>query len=117
MSVLQELTSALSALGAPLETGVFTDKPPDEYIVITPMTEWAAVSGDNWPVIDVAEFRITLYTRKNYVRRKNQIIRACLDNGFTITMRRYVGFEESTGYHTYAVDAAKEFFTEVELDG
>jgi len=39
MSILSELNSLLDALGIPIETGVFSGVPPDEYLVITPMTD------------------------------------------------------------------------------
>jgi len=39
MSILSELHSLLDGLGIPIETGVFSGVPPDEYLVITPMTD------------------------------------------------------------------------------
>ena len=117
MSFLAELNAIITALGAPVETGVFSGVPPDEYIVITPMSDIAAVLGDNRPVIDVHEARISLMTKNNYIRRKNQIARALMDNGFTITARHYAGHDNETGFHNFAVDAAKEYFFEEEEDG
>lgn len=38
---------------------------------------------------------------------KNQIVRALLAADITITDRRYVGHEDDTGYHHYAIDVAK----------
>nr|WP_278532777.1 hypothetical protein [Dehalococcoides mccartyi] len=40
---------------------------------------------------------------------KNQIVRALLDADFTITDRRYIGHEDDTGYHHYAIDVAKNY--------
>jgi hypothetical protein len=37
MSLLQDLNSILEPLGLPIETGVFSNTPPEEYLVITPM--------------------------------------------------------------------------------
>ena len=37
MSVLADLQKTLAALDIPLETGVFTDKAPDQYMVVVPM--------------------------------------------------------------------------------
>lgn len=37
---------------------------------------------------------------------KNNIIRALLAAGLTVTARSYIGFEEDTGYHHYNVDVA-----------
>ena len=117
MSFLSELTAIITALGVPVETGVFSVVPPDEYIVITPMSDIAAVSGDNRPVIDVYEARVSLMTKNNYNKRKNQIIRTLLDNGFTVTARHYAGYDNETAYHNFAVDAAKEYFFEEEDNG
>ena len=116
MSFMTELNTILNPI-APVETGVFSGIAPNEYIVITPMVEYAAVTADNRPVIDVHEARIMLYTKNNYIAQKNRIIKALLDNNFVVIDRRYVGYYEDTKYHSFAVDAAKEYFTEVELDG
>ena len=117
MSFLSELNSVITALGVQVETSVFSDEPRDEYVVITPMADIPAVSADNRPVIDFYEARISLFTKGNYTRRKSQIIKALLNNGFTVTGRRYAGYDPETKFHNFAVDAAKEYFTEVELNG
>ncbi len=39
MSILSDLNEALLPLGIPVETGVFSDTPPDEYLVFTPLTD------------------------------------------------------------------------------
>ena len=40
---------------------------------------------------------------------KNQIICAVLNAEMTITDRRYIGHEDDTGYHHYAIDVAKQY--------
>ena len=40
---------------------------------------------------------------------KNQITHALLQADFTITDRRYLGHEDTTGYHHYAIDVAKHY--------
>ena len=117
MSFLAELNAIIAALGVPVETGFFSGVPPDEYIVITPMSDIAAVSGDNRPVIDVYEARISLITKNNYIRLKNRIVQSLLDNSFTVTARHYAGYDNETGFHTYAIDAAKEYFFEEDENG
>ena len=112
MSVLAELNDILSPV-LPVETGVFSGVPPDEYLVITPMTDSFALFGDNMPLAEVSEARISLFSKGNYNKRKNQITAALLGAAFTITDRRYIGHEDDTGYHHYVVDAAKEYETEV----
>lgn len=108
MSVLQELNTLLSPL-LPVETGIFSDVPPDEYLVLTPMADVFALFGDNAPLIDVPEVRISLYSKGNYIKLKNQITSALLLAEFTITDRRYIGHENDTGYHHYLIDVAKHY--------
>ena len=110
MSILQELNTILEELGVPVETGVFSDKAPDEYVVITPMGDNFGDFADNQPLYETQEARVSLYSKSNYVKRKNQIVKALLADEITVTDRRYIGYENDTGYHHYAVDAAKEYF-------
>ena len=106
MSILGELNALLSPV-LPVETGVFSGVPPDEYLVLTPMTDEFALFGDNMPLVDVSEVRISLFTKGNYLQRKKQITALLLTAGFTVTDRRYIGHEHDTGYHHYAIDVAK----------
>ncbi len=105
MSILQELTALLSPI-LPVETGVFSGVPPDEYLVLTPLTESFPLFGDNEPLLDVSEVRISLFSKRNYQRRKKQVTMALLNAGLTVTDRRYIGYEDDTGYHHYAIDVA-----------
>ena len=109
MSVLRELNTILDALGVPVETGVFKGKAPDEYVVITPMTDNFEGYADNRPRYETQEARLSLFSKSNYQRRKNQIVRALLDADITVTDRRYIGHEDDTDYHHFAIDVAKEY--------
>lgn len=111
MSILQELNTLLSPI-LPVETGIFSEVAPDEYIVLTPMTDRFALFGDNEPLIDISEVRISLFSKNNYMKRKNQLTAALIEAEFTITDRRYIGYETDSGYHHFAVDAMKEYETE-----
>lgn len=106
MSSLTELNALLSPV-LPVETGVFSGVPPDEYLVLTPMTDGFALFGDNIPLFDISEVRISLFSKGNYLQRKKQITALLLAAEFTITDRRYIGHEDDTGYHHYAIDVAK----------
>lgn len=106
MSSLTELNALLSP-ALPVETGVFSGVPPDEYLVLTPMTDEFALFGDNTPLFDISEVRISLFSKGNYLQRKKQITALLLAAEFTITDRRYIGHEDNTGYHHYAIDVAK----------
>jgi hypothetical protein len=105
MSILLELNTLLSPI-LPVETGVFSDIAPDEYLVLTPMTDSFALFADNEPLIDVSEIRISLFSKGNYIKRKKQITAALAGAGFTITDRLYVDYEADTGYHHWCIDAA-----------
>jgi len=58
---------------------------------------------------EIQEARISLFDKGSYTALKNQIVRILLDADFIITDRRYVGHEDDTGYHHYAIDVAKNY--------
>nr|DAK85091.1 MAG TPA: tail component [Caudoviricetes sp.] len=109
MSILSDLKTVLSKLNIPLETGSFKSSPPDEYIVLTPITDNLDLFSDNAPSVEVSEVRISLFSKTNYIKRKNQITKLLLESDFTITGRWYVEYEQDTGYHHYTIDAAKHY--------
>lgn len=109
MSVLSDINTALEPLGIPLETGVFKDDAPEKYIVIVPMADSFALHSDNAPGCDIQEARISLYAKGSYTKDKNLIVRTLLGADFTITDRRYIGYETETGYFHYNVDVAKRY--------
>jgi hypothetical protein len=78
-------------------------------MVLTPLTDTFAVYGDNKPLADINEVRISLFSKNNYLQRKNQLVRMLLQADFVITDRRYIGHEDDTGYHHYAIDVAKYY--------
>ncbi|WP_423766769.1 hypothetical protein [Dehalococcoides mccartyi] len=93
----------------PVETGIFSDTAPDRYLVITPLADTFELYTDDKPKNEIQEARLSLYDKGNYMSLKNQIVRALLDADFTITDRRYIGHEDDTGYHHYAIDVAKNY--------
>jgi len=109
MSILAETNTLLTGLSIPVETGVFSGKAPDEYVVITPMADTFPIHADNHPQCETQEARLSLFSKGNYLRRKNEIVRALLAADFTITSRLYNGHEADTGYHHYAIDVAKNY--------
>ena len=88
MNILADIKQTLTPLGIPLETGVFTDTAPDTYIVAVPMSDRFALNADDAPSYDVQEARVSLYSKGNYLRDKNRIIRSLLGADFTITGNR-----------------------------
>lgn len=109
MSILSELNALFETINIPVETGVFSGVPPDEYLVLTPLTDTFTVFGDNKPLADINEVRVSLFSKNNYLQRKNQLVRILLQADFVITDRRYLGHEDDTGYHHYAIDVAKYY--------
>ena len=109
MSLLAELNALAEGIGIPVETGVFTGTAPDEYLVLTPLSDSFTLFADNQPQYDVQEVRISLYAKGNYVERKDQIVRALLAADIGITDRRFVSHEDDTGYFHYAIDVAKSY--------
>lgn len=113
MSLLEDLNGTLGPLGIPIETGVFQDTPPEEYLVITPLSDSFGFHADDLPQYEVQEARLSFFKRGSYTRQKNRIVRALLAADFSITDRRYIGHEDDTGYHHYAIDVAKHYEMEV----
>ena len=113
MSLLSELNSLLSGCGIQVETGIFSDKAPDAYLVITPLSDSFDLHADNQPGCETQEARLPLYSKGSYTKAKNAIVRTLLGADFYITDRRYIGYEPDTGYHHYVIDVAKIYDLEV----
>ena len=99
MSLLSDLQTIAKSCGVPVETGVFSGKAPDTYLVITPLSDSYELHADNTPGCE--------FTKGSYTKLKNSLVRALLGADFYITDRRYIGFEAETGYHHYAIDVAQ----------
>ena len=112
MSMLEELNMIVESAGLPVETGVFSATAPDEYVVITPISEHFELFSDNAPGMNIEEARLSLFSNGNFSAKKRQLVRLLLSAGFLVTERRYVGLEEDTGYHLFAIDVAKEYMEE-----
>lgn len=115
MSLLSELKSIAEKLNIKVETGVFSDTPPDEYIVLTPLADSFEMHCDNLPEYEIQEVRISIFSKGNYTALKYKLVMALFKADITITDRRYIGHEDDTGYHHYAVDTAKTYKLEEEF--
>ena len=73
------------------------------------MTDTFELFADNRPHHETQEVRVSLYDKGNYLRTKNALVRALLDADITITDRRHLGHEDTTRYHHYAFDVAKNY--------
>lgn len=72
MSLLSDLQTIAEHCGVPVETGVFSGKAPDTYLVITPLSDNLELHADNAPGCETQEVRLSLFT--NRVISKKQII-------------------------------------------
>jgi len=109
MSLLSELKTIIEAQNIPVETGVFKDTAPSRYAVLTPLTDRYGLFSDNLPSQDTEEVRISLFDKGNYKAAKKSLEKAVLSADITVTGRRYIGHEDDTGYHHYAIDTAKSY--------
>lgn len=109
MSLLSELNSIAKDMKLSVETGVFSETPPDTYIVLTPITDSFELLADNEPNAEIQEVRVSIFCKGNYNTLKNKLTREYLKNDITITDRRYIGHEDDTGYYHYAIDVAKSY--------
>ena len=107
MSILEALIPILNELVVPVETGIFSGIAPDEYAVITPTVDSFELFASNLPEFETQEARVSVYSKGNYLVLKSKIIEALLGDDFTITSRQYIGHEDDTKYHHYAIDVAK----------
>lgn len=112
LSILTELKTAIESVGLSVETGVFSDVPPDEYAVITPLSDEFELFADNRPGCDIQGARISIFSKHNYLELKNKLVKQLLERDFTITDRRYIAHESDTGYHHYAIDTQKYYIIE-----
>jgi hypothetical protein len=108
-SILKDISEVLEPLEIPIETGVFSNKPPDEYIVLIPMSDIFDHYADDLPGAELQEVRLSLFSKGNYQTRKNEVVSTLLSEDFTITDRRYIGYEKDTGFHHFAIDASKVY--------
>ena len=108
MSMLEELNKIVESAGLPVETGVFSGTAPDAYVVITPISEHFELFSDNSPGMNIEEARLSLFSKGNYTQKKDLLVRMLLAAGFTLSERRYIGYEEDTKYHHYSIDLAHE---------
>ena len=107
MSLLSEIKAVVTGCGLPVETSVFSDEPPEEYVVITPLADTYELHADNLPEYETQEARLSLFSKGNYTAIKDTLVRALLGADFCITDRRYIAHEDDTGFHHYAIDVAK----------
>ena len=109
MNILEEIKTILAPLGVPLETGIFTNPAPPQYVVIVPLIETFEMDADDMPLAETQEARLSIFSKNNYITLKNRIVRAVLAAGLTVTARQFIEYETDTGYYHYNVDVANYY--------
>ena len=107
--ILDELVTLADGLRIPVMTASFAGKAPDQYVVLTPMEDVFEIFADNTPQMDVCSVRVSLVSKTNYLYTKDLLVDALLSAGFTVSLRRYIGRDDDSGYHHYVVDVEKEY--------
>lgn len=114
MNLLSELDTIISSLEIPVESGVFSEEAPDTYAVLIPLNDVFESYADNRPGYDNQGVRISLYSKNNYIKLKNRVIKALINADITITQRVNLGFENDTKYYHYSIDIEKIYEFEME---
>ena len=114
MRLLELLYQILTGIGISLETGNFTDESPNEYVVLTPLSDTFDLYADDLPNVDIQEVRISIFSTTNYLSLKERIIKALFENAIGISERRFIEYEPETQYFHYSIDVMKEFIYEME---
>ena len=114
MNILSETKELIQNLDVPVETGVFSGTAPETYVVLVPLVDSYPLSADDKPEVDYQELRISIFSKSNYLRIKNEIIKELIDNSFYVTERKYNGFDTESGYYQYSIDIAKNYLFEEE---
>ena len=84
MSLLSDLQTIAEHCGVPVETGVFSGKAPETYLVITPLSDNFELHADNAPGCETQEARLSIFTKGSYTKLKNALVRALLGADFYI---------------------------------
>ena len=82
MSLLSDLQTIAESCGVSVETGVFSGKAPDTYLVITPLSDSFELHADNTPGCETQEARLSLVTQDSDTKLKNDLVRALLGADF-----------------------------------
>lgn len=114
MILLEKLIYLFSELDVPIETGIFSEQAPNQYIVLIPVKSTYELYADNLPKQDIEDVRISIYSKSNYLNLKRRLEKLLLENGLTITERRYNGYEKETKYHHFTIDVADHYKIEEE---
>lgn len=115
MSLLSDITTALSTLKIPAQVGEYktdsTVKLPSLFAVITPLNDDFECS-DDYPEFDVQAASIELYSQSNPNSTIKSIVKECLKSGLTVTDRRFVALNRDTNYYHYSIGLENSYYFE-----
>lgn len=103
-NILSEATGIINNMGVEVQTAVYSEKPPDKYVVIVPIEDEFAEFADNKPTLDKQSARIVILNKENPYRLRNNIVKALWNAGFSILTRKYSGFDAETKHHIMYVE-------------
>ena len=109
MNALSEIGEILTSAKVPWQTGAYTAPAPDQYVVLVPLSDTFDIMADNRPQFDVQAVRLSVFSKGNYNLIKNQLVRILLDADFFLSDRRYLDYDNETGYHQYVLDVEKHY--------
>jgi len=75
MSLLEDLQTTLAEMGIPVETGIFSDKAPEQYLVIIPLADTFDLHADNAPGVDVQEAPASMCRKRGCLCLQPAVIR------------------------------------------
>jgi len=107
LQILENLNNIFKQI-LPISTAINnSDTAPDEYLIITPLDEHAEQYIDGSYGEDIQSARLVLFSKINYLPRKNQIYNILCSELYTVTNRQYIGYDNETGYYQYIFDVEK----------
>lgn len=109
MSIYELIKNTLEPLNISVTVNENIDKSVEQYVTMIPLYDGFDVFADNKPVMDFSEVELAVYSKGNYLKLVKDITALLIDEGFTITNRRYIEYEKDTKLHHYIIDVAMEF--------
>ena len=115
LPLLEQAKTLCAGLGLPFQTSLYPKAPqPGTCVVAPPLADVFDVFADNQPRAEGETVRLSLFTTGNYLGLRDRFTKALITAGITVTARRYVGLEDDTGYHHYALDVETHHTFELE---
>ncbi|MBD5128442.1 MAG: hypothetical protein HDT43_00730 [Ruminococcaceae bacterium] len=107
MNLTERINVALALPGVPVSV---MENPTDsgkinKFIVIIPENDDITYADDK-PLDFVEGAALQLYCKGNYLGFRDEVTNALIAADITISSRRYMEYEQDTGYHHYIIEVA-----------